>query len=116
MKKILGICLLIIPMMVSAQIKTTSLPSLFQDNNDGERLLGMDLVSYQNERPLKDFTAFLQRNLDAVKQAEKVINELDELLEVGFTNNEVGAVEKLIQIIDDSNDFIKKSSIVCKCP
>lgn len=48
-----------------------------------------------------DFIQFLQRNLDAVKQAEIVINELDELLEVGFTDNEVQHIEKLITSIDD---------------
>lgn len=47
------------------------------------------------------FITFLQRNLDAVNQAEKVVNELDELLETGFIDKEVGAVEKLIQTLDE---------------
>ncbi len=47
------------------------------------------------------FMNFLQRNLEAVQQADKVINELGELLETGFVNSEVGAVESMICLIDE---------------
>ncbi|MBI5448185.1 MAG: TIGR00153 family protein [Gammaproteobacteria bacterium] len=47
-----------------------------------------------------NFLAFLSRCLDAAAQAQKAINELDELLEVGFRGKEVQLVEKMINELD----------------
>ncbi len=46
------------------------------------------------------FTALLQRCLDAAKQAQQAIDELDELLESGFRGNEVTVVENMIVVLD----------------
>jgi predicted phosphate transport protein (TIGR00153 family) len=47
---------------------------------------------------LKDFIA---RSIDASAQAQKAINELDELVETGFRGNEVELVESMIQKLDE---------------
>lgn len=44
---------------------------------------------------------FVTRCLDAVKQACKAINELDELLETGFRGNEVKVVNEMIMTLDE---------------
>ena len=46
------------------------------------------------------FMPFLNRCLDASKQACKAINELDELLETGFRGSEVRIVEEMIMTLD----------------
>lgn len=46
------------------------------------------------------FLPFLQRCIDASKQATKAINELDELLETGFRGSEVKIVEEMIMVLD----------------
>lgn len=43
------------------------------------------------------FLKYVQRSVDAVSQANKAINELDELLESGFRGKEVELVENLIR-------------------
>ncbi|RAP35629.1 TIGR00153 family protein [Legionella quinlivanii] len=47
------------------------------------------------------FMPFLNRCLDAAKQACKAINELDELLESGFRGSEVKIVEEMIMTLDE---------------
>ncbi len=47
-----------------------------------------------------DFLLFLRRCLEAGEQAQKTINELDELLEVGFRGKEVSRVEEMITELD----------------
>ena len=47
---------------------------------------------------LKDFIA---RSIDAAMQAQKAINELDELVETGFRGNEVQLVVEMIQELDE---------------
>ena len=47
------------------------------------------------------FMPFLNRCLDASKQACKAINELDELLETGFRGSEVKIVEEMILTLDE---------------
>lgn len=47
------------------------------------------------------FMPFLNRCLDASKQACKAINELDELLESGFRGSEVNIVEQMIMTLDE---------------
>lgn len=46
------------------------------------------------------FKAFVQRSIDAAAQALKAMNELDELLETGFSGREVTLVETLIDELD----------------
>ena len=47
---------------------------------------------------LKDF---IERSIDASAQAQKAINELDELVETGFRGNEVQLVVAMIQKLDE---------------
>ncbi|WP_028863158.1 TIGR00153 family protein [Psychromonas aquimarina] len=57
-----------------------------------------------------DFMTYLQRCLDAVQQARKAINELDELLETGFKGREVDVVTKMItelEMIEDDTDSLQ---------
>lgn len=46
------------------------------------------------------YTTLLQRSIDAAQQAERAIEELDELLETGFRGNEVSVVEAMIVELD----------------
>jgi hypothetical protein len=48
----------------------------------------------------------VKRCLDATHQAERAIEELDELLETGFRGNEVKIVENMIKELD----FIERST------
>ncbi len=55
----------------------------------------------------ENFILYVQRCLDAASQAEKVINELDELLEAGFKGREVTLVAEMINqldVIEDDTD------------
>lgn len=57
-----------------------------------------------------DFITYLQRCLDAIQQARKAINELDELLETGFKGREVDIVTKMIselEAIEDDTDSLQ---------
>lgn len=47
-----------------------------------------------------DFLEFVQRNVDAAKQARKSVRELDELFTTGFKGAEVELVESLIEELD----------------
>ena len=52
--------------------------------------------------PMQDlFKKFGERSIDAVAQAVKVINELDELVETGFRGVEVERVETMIKKLND---------------
>ncbi len=44
---------------------------------------------------------FVERSIDASAQAQKAINELDELVETGFRGNEVELVESMIKKLDE---------------
>lgn len=44
---------------------------------------------------------FVRRCIDASKQAQKAINELDELVETGFSGREVKLVQEMIKKLDD---------------
>lgn len=48
----------------------------------------------------ENYKIFLQRCIDASRQARKAINELDELLETGFRGSEVNLVEEMITQLD----------------
>lgn len=45
--------------------------------------------------------AFVERGIDASKQAQVAINELDELVETGFGGKEVKLVESMIKTLDE---------------
>jgi hypothetical protein len=49
------------------------------------------------EKITADFMEFVKRNIEASKQANTAIHELDELLETGFSGNELKHVERMIQ-------------------
>lgn len=66
------------------------------------RVLGrrMDIPVVMRE----SFMTYLERCLDATKQAKRVINELDDLLETGFRGREVRLVEDMIVDLDKIED------------
>ncbi len=47
-----------------------------------------------------DFLVFVQRNIDAAKQARKSVRELDELFTSGFRGAEAALVEELVEELD----------------
>jgi len=49
----------------------------------------------------EDYIRFVQRCVDACKQAKKAINELDELVETGFSGQEVKLVSDMISRLDE---------------
>ena len=49
----------------------------------------------------EDYIRFVQRCIDACKQARKAINELDELVETGFSGREINIVNDMITKLDD---------------
>lgn len=52
----------------------------------------------------EDFLAYVCRCIDAVAQARKAINELDELLETGFAGREITLVQEMIEELDRIED------------
>jgi len=52
----------------------------------------------------EDFMAYVQRSLEAVKQAKNAIDGLDELLETGFKGREVDIVTKMIEVLETIED------------
>jgi predicted phosphate transport protein (TIGR00153 family) len=66
------------------------------------RVVGRELIIPE---PLQaDFIIYVKRCLDAADQAQKVINELDELLETGFKGREVTLVAEMINQLDEIED------------
>jgi len=51
-----------------------------------------------------DFLSYVERCIDAVDQARKAINELDELLETGFAGREITLVQEMIEELDRIED------------
>jgi predicted phosphate transport protein (TIGR00153 family) len=49
----------------------------------------------------EDYIRFVQRCVDACKQAKKAINEIDELVETGFSGQEIKIVSDMINKLDD---------------
>lgn len=66
------------------------------------RVLGRQLVIPISIQPA--FKAYVQRCLDAAQQANRVINEIDELLEHGFRGREALLVERMIMQLDAIED------------
>ncbi|MCM2680384.1 TIGR00153 family protein [Echinimonas agarilytica] len=52
----------------------------------------------------EDFMAYIKRCIDAVEQARKAVNELDDLLETGFAGREVNLVENMVAELDKIED------------
>ena len=48
----------------------------------------------------EDYMRFVQRCVDACKQAKKAINEMDELVETGFSGQEIKIVSEMISKLD----------------
>jgi hypothetical protein len=66
------------------------------------RVIGRQLAVPE---PIHDkFIAYVKRCLDASDQAQKVISELDELLETGFRGREVTLVAEMIHQLDEIED------------
>ena len=69
------------------------------------RVLGRELQVPQSIQA--SFVEYLKRNLAATEQARVVINEMDDLLETGFSGREVQLVETMIDqldLIEDETD------------
>jgi len=49
----------------------------------------------------EDYIRFVQRCVDACKQAKKAINELDELVETGFSGQEIKIVSDMLTKLDE---------------
>ena len=49
----------------------------------------------------EDYIRFVQRCVDACKQAKKAINEMDELVETGFSGQEIKIVSDMITKLDE---------------
>ena len=52
----------------------------------------------------ESFLSYMQRSLDSVHQAHRVIKELEELLETGFKGRELKIVNNMIQELDSIED------------
>jgi predicted phosphate transport protein (TIGR00153 family) len=61
-------------------------------------IIGRQMVFPESFGPL--LKEFIQRSIDASAQAQKAINELDELVETGFRGKEVELVEDMIKTLD----------------
>ena len=53
------------------------------------------------ETIVKEFIKFVDRNIDAAKQARKSVRELDELFTSGFRGAEAALVESLLEELDE---------------
>ncbi|MDP8078741.1 TIGR00153 family protein [Phocoenobacter skyensis] len=73
------------------------------------RVIGRQLLI---PKPIQDdFNYFVKRSIDAVHQAHKVIDEMDELLETGFRGRELNFVNKMIlelDLIEDDTDQLQR--------
>ncbi len=76
------------------------------------RILGRKLVIPSSLQ--ENFTAYVDRNIDAAVKAADAINELDDLLETGFRGREVQLVEKMINQLDIIEDDTDSMQIVLR--
>ncbi len=67
-----------------------------------------EIAGYVNGRQMvipEELTAlmleFVKQSIAASRQAKRIVNELDELIEVGFRGREVSTVEEMINDLDD---------------
>lgn len=79
------------------------LKSQDQIANTAKRLA--NLIYYRKmqfpEQIAKDLLNFVQLGIDATKLAQNAINELDQLIETGFSGNEAELVEGIIVVLDN---------------
>ncbi|MDH2923928.1 hypothetical protein EV693_10313 [Nicoletella semolina] len=61
-----------------------------------------------------DFIHFLARSLDATIQSDKVINEMDQLLETGFRGRELNFVNTMILELDTIEDDTDQLQIILR--
>jgi len=61
-------------------------------------IIGRQMIFPKSFGPL--LKEFIQRSIDASEQAQKAVNELDELVETGFRGKEVELVEEMIKTLD----------------
>lgn len=57
------------------------------------------------------FLAYLRRSSEAVSQARKAINELDELVETGFYGEELARVHRILDELDDIESETDKQQV-----
>lgn len=57
---------------------------------------------------------FVMRSIDAASQAQRAINELDELLETGFRGREVSIVESMITKLDKIEGETDRIQVECR--
>lgn len=76
------------------------------------RVIGRHLMVPESMQT--DFMVYLQRCLDATTQANKVIHELDELLETGFRGCEASLVEQMVMELDHIEDDTDHQQILLR--
>lgn len=76
------------------------------------RVIGRQLLIPTEMQP--SFAHFLSRSLDATIQSNKVINEMDQLLETGFRGRELNFVNKMILELDTIEDDTDQLQIVLR--
>lgn len=76
------------------------------------RVIGRHLMVPESMQT--DFMVYLQRCLDATTQANKVIHELDELLETGFRGREASLVEQMVMELDHIEDDTDHQQILLR--
>lgn len=76
------------------------------------RVIGRQLLIPTEMQP--SFLHFLSRSLDATIQSDKVINEMDQLLETGFRGRELNFVNNMILELDTIEDDTDQLQIVLR--
>lgn len=76
------------------------------------RVIGRRLVI--PEEMQKSFLHFLSRSIDSARQAQKVIEEMDQLLETGFRGREVTYVNNMILELDTIEDDTDQLQIILR--
>lgn len=60
------------------------------------------------------YLEFIRRSIEASEQADKAIHELDELLETGFSGNEVKLVDAMIAKLSDIENVTDEQQVVLR--
>ena len=81
---------------------------LYQDRiaNKAEDISGLIFGRHMHipDKIEQDYFAFLQRSIDASRQARKAIRELNALFEAGFRGNEVSIIHEMVTKLDEIED------------
>ena len=75
-------------------------------------IIGREMIFPKSFGPL--LKEFIQRSIDASAQAQKAINELDELVETGFRGKEVELVESMIKTLDKIESDTDKIQVLVR--